>query len=175
MDKKEKKAGKKEKNKEGKETELEEKRKEIQELTETVKRVQAEFENYRKRIERDREDLCRSAGKEMILKLLPVLDNFELALSNKDNKEEFVKGVELIYSQLMSTLENEGVRRIDAKGQKFDPYNHEALLQEESDKEPGTVVEELQKGYMIGDKILRLAKVKIAKKRGDRSKDGAEN
>ena len=134
----------------------------VKELTETLQRLQAEFENSQKRLEKEKQSFLEFAKKDIITKILPILDNFELALKNTDNKEEFQKGVELIYAELYSMLEKEGVRKIQAKG-KFDPYQHEALMSEESDKEQGIILQELQKGYLLNDKVLRSAKVKVAK------------
>lgn len=136
----------------------------LEELTATLQRVQAEFENYKKRTEKEGQDLARSASKGMVMKLLPVLDDFELALMNKDNKDDFIKGMELIYSKMFSMLEVEGLEPIEAKGKKFDPYKHEALLTEEAECGNDTVIEELQKGYMLNGKVLRHSKVKICKK-----------
>ena len=137
----------------------------IQELTNLLKRVQADFENYRKRIEKEKAEYSTFASKAVIAKLLPILDSFELAFKNTENPKEFVKGVELIYAELWDTLEREGVKKIDALGKSFDPCRHEALLQEASDKPENTVIEELQKGYSLNNCILRTAKVKIASKR----------
>jgi len=134
----------------------------VKELTETLQRLQAEFENSQKRLEKEKQDFLQFAKKDMITKILPILDNFELALKNTDNKEEFQKGIELIYAELYSMLEKEGIKKIEAKG-KFDPHQHEALMAEESDKEKGTIIQELQKGYLLNDKVLRTAKVKVAK------------
>jgi len=134
----------------------------IKDLTETLQRLQAEFENYKKRIEKEKAEFTDFCKAELIKKLLPIIDNFELALKNEAD-EEFKKGVELIYAQLFEVLENEGLKPIDCSNKKFDPYCHEALIQEESDKESGTVIEELQKGYLLKDKVIRHAKVKVAK------------
>lgn len=136
----------------------------IKELTDTLQRVQADYENYKKRVERDIRHFAECANKDIIAKLLPVLDSFELAIKNKENKDDFIKGVELIYSSLFSMLEKEGLRPIKAEGKKFDPFCHEALISEKSDKEEGIVTEELQKGYMLKNNILRASKVKISKK-----------
>jgi len=142
---------------------MDDKEKKIEELTETLKRLQAEFENYKKRIEKEKLEFIQFANEELILRILPILDSFELALQNTSNSEEFVKGVKLIYTQLYSMLESLGLKKINALGEKFDPYKHEVLISENSDKEEGVVLEELQKGYLLGDKIIRHAKVKIAK------------
>lgn len=153
----------KEENIQEEQDQMDDKDKRIQELTELLRRVQAEFENYKKRVEKQNEEFKKCANVDFIEKVLPVLDNFGLALKNQEG-EEFKKGVELIYAQLFSVLEEEGLKPIQAEGQKFDPYFHEALMQEEVEgTEPGMVVEELQKGYCLGDKILRHSKVKVSK------------
>ena len=135
----------------------------IQELTCLLKQIQADFENYKKRADQEKIDCIQTSSKYIIEKLLPILDNFELALKHTKNQEEFIKGVELIYSQLYELLEKEGLKPINAENNKFDPYLHEALIQEESDKEENTVIEELQKGYLFKGNVLRHSKVKIAK------------
>lgn len=139
----------------------------IEELTETLQRLQAEFENYRKYIEKTKEEFVKYAKADIIEKLLPLLDSFEMALKNTTDKERFVKGVELIYSQLYSLLEKEGLKKIKAEG-KFNPNFHEVLLKEESDKEEDTILEELQKGYMLHDKVIRHSKVKVSKCRSQK-------
>jgi len=141
---------------------VDEKDEKIQDLTETLQRLQAEFENYKKYIEKDKALFLKCAKADMIEKLLPFLDSFELSLKHTNNKEEFVKGIELIYSQLYSLLEKEGLKKIDANG-KLDTNYHEVLLKEESDKEEDQILEELQKGYMLNGKVLRYSKVKVNK------------
>jgi molecular chaperone GrpE len=136
---------------------------EVKELTETLKRVQADFENYRKQVEKRIEEMKQVASKDIIVKLLPILDNFELAIKNKESEEEFCKGVELIYAQIFSILEEEGLEQIKTEGEVFDPYKHEALIKEESDLPENTIVEVLQKGYELNDKVIRHAKVKLSK------------
>jgi len=146
----------------------------IEELTHDLQRVQADFENYRKRMEREREEYAKMANRGMVARLLPVLDNFQLALLHKQH-EEFIKAVEMVYAEMYAILEDAGLKQMDALGKPFDPYVHEALLQEESGQEQGTVLEELQKGYLFQGQVLRHAKVKIAKKRsnGDQEKHAA--
>lgn len=156
--------------KEEKKPVIDEKDKKIAEFTDTLKRLQAEFENYKKRADKEKCECIKLASKDLIVKLLPVLDSFEIAIKNKDNKEEFIKGIELIYAQFIDILKKQGLKQISALNQKFDPYNHEALLQEESDKEECTVLEELQKGYTLNDAIIRHSKVKVAKKRCNNGK-----
>jgi molecular chaperone GrpE len=138
---------------------------EIKDLTKTLQRLQAEFENYRKRCERESQNIIKLANEELIKDFLIVLDNFELALKNPTHKDEFYKGMELIYSQIITTLENNGLEPIKTLGGKFDPRIHEALLVEETEQEPNTITEELQKGYSLYDKVIRPAKVKISKKK----------
>jgi molecular chaperone GrpE len=94
--------------------------------------------------------------------LLPIVDSFEIALKNTENREKFVDGVNLIYTQLYSMLESQGLRPIKAVGEKFDPYKHEVLIKEGSDKPDGTVLDEMQKGYMFKDRVLRFSKVKVS-------------
>jgi|TARA_B100002003_G_scaffold241431_1_gene263133 molecular chaperone GrpE len=160
---------KKKEHKKGK-SELEVKNDQIKELTETVQRLQADFENYKKQVEKTRLNSCKFAKADFINKILPSLDSFELALKNSDNPEEFKKGIKLIFSQLFQTLEDMGLKPIKTEG-KFDPYKHEVLLTEDSDKEDNTILEELQKGYQMEDMVIRHSKVKVAKRqKGDDKK-----
>ena len=143
---------------------IEEKTKDIDELTDTLKRLQAEFENYKKWNAKEKTEFVRYAHANVIAEMLPVLDSFEIALKNTSDKEKFIEGMKMIYAQFHSTLEAEGLRQINAVGEKFDPYRHEVLMKEESEKEEGTILEEFQKGYMLNDKVLRFSKVKICGK-----------
>lgn len=150
--------------------EIQEKDNKISELTEDLQRLQAEFENYKKRSEKSCTEFKQYAKQEIILKILSTIDSFELALKNTKDNEKFVQGIELIFSQLMNVLESEGVRHIECIGKDFDPYKHEVLLQTESNEEDqGKVIDELMKGYMINDKVLRYAKVKIGKAKKEES------
>ncbi len=133
------------------------------EYKDALQRLQADFENYKKRCDRESASFRKYANAELIKSLLPILDSFELALKNNGEHEKFVKGVEMIYAQLYSLLEDKGLRKICSEGRKFDPYTQEVLLQEESEKD-GIVLEELQKGYLLGDAVLRHSKVKVGKK-----------
>ncbi len=135
----------------------------IKDLTETLQRLQAEFENFKKQVDKRNPEMEKMASKKIVLELLPVLDSFELALKNKDNSKECVKGIELVYSQLFSILEKEGLKPIKAMGEKFDPYKHEALLKEESKEEEDVVIDEIQKGYTLNSQIIRFSKVKLSK------------
>ena len=144
--------------------ELRQKDKTIEELTDTLKRLQAEFENYGKRSQKERAEFAKYAGAVCIEKLLPVLDSFEMAVKNTTDKEKFVQGVKMIYAQFVAALESTGLKPIKAQGEQFDPYRHEVLLKEESEKPEGLILEELQKGYMFQDKVLRFSKVKVSGK-----------
>ncbi len=156
------------KKKEEKETDLHEqlneKDKKIEELTDSLKRLAAEFENYKKRVDREKAEFVKYAHADVIEKILPVLDSFELALKNTNNTEKLVEGVKMIYAQLYSVLEAEGLKPIKAVGEKFDPYKHEVLMKGESDKPEGTILEEFQKGYVLNDRVIRHSKVKVSGK-----------
>ncbi|MBI2208595.1 nucleotide exchange factor GrpE [Candidatus Woesearchaeota archaeon] len=147
----------------------------LEELTDTLKRLQAEFENYKKRADKEKEEFAKYANAAMIAKLLPLLDTFEIALRNTKDHEKFLKGMEMVYAQLFSALEAEGLRPITAEGKKFDPYYHEVMLKQESDKEEGIVLEELQRGYMFKDKVLRYSKVKISGKKVEKNQTDEKN
>lgn len=136
--------------------------KEHKELKELLQRNLAEFQNYQKRTEKDKEHIIKTASLDLIKKILPILDNLELALNNNHEKNDFTKGIEMIYSQLTETLEEEGLQKINAEG-KFNPELHEALLSEKSTQEKNTIIQELQKGYMVSGKVIRHTKVKISK------------
>lgn len=143
----------------------------IAELTGILQRLQAEFENYKKRIDKENAEFVKYSKAELVYKLLPLLDTFEIALKNTSDKEKFVKGIEIVYAQLFSTLESEGLKPIGALGKMFNPYLHEVMLKEKSDKEDGVVLEELQKGYMLNGKVLRHSKVKISEKVEEEKKE----
>lgn len=145
--------------------------KELRELTDTLQHLQAEFENYKKRAAKEGCELIKCANEDLIIKLLPIIDNFEIALKSCREKDGFYKGTELIYSQLIDTLRSQGLKHIECLGKKFDPYYHEVLLAEESKEPENTIIEELQKGYMLNDKVIRHSKVKISK----RKKEEREN
>lgn len=139
-------------------------------------RRQADFENYRKRVERDRGETQNRIVAETARKLLPVLDNLtraldaERTLEAEESKEfrHFLHGVELINKQLSDVLESMGVQPIASVGERFDPHVHEAVVTEPSDEyEPDTVSEEITRGYRIGDRLLRPAMVKVAARRDD--------
>ena len=129
-------------------------------------RSQAEFTNYRKRQERERERMRHEVIGRVVTRYLPIVDDMERALKDRPVEGDgaaWAEGIELIYRKLMNILESEGVTPIDAEGQEFDPAIHEAVMQSESDEhESGTVIEVLQTGYMLGDRVLRSALVRVA-------------
>jgi len=131
-------------------------------------RARAELENYRKRMQREKENIQDFAVIDLARALLPVLDDLDRALNApRDNRhvKHFLKGIKLIEAQLFKVLEDKGVKPVKALGEVFDPNLHEAVtVDAESDKPDNTVVEELQRGYIYKDKIVRPAKVKVAKK-----------
>ncbi len=136
----------------------------IEELTDDLQRVQADFENYKKRVDRESAHFREYACSDMLKKLLAVLDSFEMALKNTDDPEEFIKGVELIYSQLYTALKDEGLEHIEAEGKRLDPHIHDVMLSEKSEEPEDTILEELQKGYTLKGAVLRHSKVKVAKR-----------
>ena len=143
--------------------ELEALRAENEELIDTLQRVKADFDNYRKRAARDQESLVARAGERIVKELLPVLDDLERALEAAHAHEEakLEKGVELVHRQLEQLLEREGLAPVATDGV-FDPHVHEALLTQPSAAEEGAVIEVLQKGYRLGDRVLRPARVVVA-------------
>jgi molecular chaperone GrpE len=143
--------------------ELEALRNENEELIDTLQRVKADFDNYRKRAARDQEALVARAGERIVKELLPVLDDLERALEAAEQHEEakLEEGVKLVHRQLEQLLEREGLAPVETDG-KFDPHVHEALLTQPSAAEEGSVIEVLQKGYRLGDRVLRPARVVVA-------------
>jgi molecular chaperone GrpE len=128
-------------------------------------RARAEYENARRRAERDRLDFLQFAAADMVKSLLPVLDDFERALKTETTDEKYAKGVELIYQRLLETLKKAGLEPIEAQGKIFDPNIHEAVQRLTTEEaEDHTVLEEFQKGYNFKGKLLRPAWVKVAVK-----------
>jgi molecular chaperone GrpE len=126
--------------------------------------VQAEFENYRKRVMREQTVIVERAGEALVESLLPVLDNFELTLANIDSAEPHIrKGIELIFADFVTVLERSGLQRIDALGQAFDPNEHEAVLQEEGGDGEPVVTDVLRSGYRLKGRVLRPAMVKVTR------------
>jgi molecular chaperone GrpE len=137
------------------------------EYLEGWQRARAEFANFRKRIDREREQSHQVAAGTIIRRYLEILDDLERALSNRPQEGEgaiWAGGIELIYRKFLKTLESEGVNRMAAEGEIFDPNMHEAISHEESpDHESGQIIEVVQPGYVLGDRVLRPALVRVAK------------
>ena len=136
----------------------------IEELTDKVRRQMAEFENFRKRSEKEKSQMYEVGAKSILEKILPVVDNFERGLKGMEESEDpFAQGMQMIYKQLMTSLEEAGVSPIEALGNEFDPNFHNAVMHVE-DEEAGEseIVEEFQKGYMYHDTVLRHSMVKVA-------------
>ena len=128
-------------------------------------RLMAEFQNYKKRVAKEKQDIQSFANEKIITELLEVLDNFERSLEHSsDADENYVKGMEMIFQQLKTAMEKAGLKEIQALGEDFDPAVHNAVMQEESDElESGKVSKVLQKGYKLNDKVIRAAMVAVAK------------
>ena len=144
---------------------MDEKDLKIEELEDKVKRQLAEFENFRNRTEKEKSRMYEFGARDVIEKMLPVVDNFErglAAIPEEEKNSPVASGMEMIYKQIMTTLEGLGVTPIDALNKPFDPNFHQALMQEAVEGvESGIVVEVLQKGYMYKDRVLRTAMVKV--------------
>ncbi len=148
----------------GKKNKKDKKDEKIEELTDQVKRQMAEFDNYRKRTEKEKASMYIVGAKDIVEKMLPVVDNFERGLAMAAGSEDpFVEGMEKIYKQLMATLDELGVKPIEAVGQGFNPDFHNAVMHVE-DEEVGEniIVEEFQKGYLYKDFVVRHSMVKVA-------------
>lgn len=143
---------------------IEEKTKTAEEFTDRYQRLQADFENFRRRTRLEKEELSILITEGVVSRLLPVIDNFERALASDAGQDtaSVLEGVELIYRQLMNTLEKMDLKPIQAVGECFDPRLHEAVMRVEENSQPdGTITEEFQKGYMLGDKVIRPSMVKV--------------
>jgi molecular chaperone GrpE len=142
-------------------------RAEAESYLDDLRRLQADFDNYRKRTLREQTARVASASQALVAKLLPVLDNFELAVSAAEQSRDFdrmLKGVEMVFGELREVLQGEGLVKIEAEGKPFDPERHEAVVAvEQEDTEPGTVVDIVRTGYELRGKVLRPAMVKVAK------------
>ncbi len=152
--------------------ELEKRKEEIEieknNYLEQVRRLQADFENYKKRVAKEWERKSQEKTEALVCDILPILDNFQRALenavSNQEVDENYHQGVKMIYEQMYEVLKKHGLEKIEAEGAKFDPNYHEAVMQVESEElEKDTVVEELQPGFIFQGKLLRASMVKVAK------------
>ncbi len=147
------------------EEELKGKDEEIKKLNDSYLRLQADFINHKKRIEKDKVNTIAYANEDLICDLLPVIDNFERALKTaEDGESSFWEGTKMIYDQLIKVLVDNGLEEINALGENFDPnYHHAALMEESEDDNEGTILEVFQKGYKLKDKVIRPSMVKVAK------------
>jgi molecular chaperone GrpE len=141
---------------------------ELEERVDDLKRVAADFDNYRKRAVRDQESLVARAHERLVKELLPVLDDLERALDAAAQHEEaeLEEGVRLVHRELSHILSKEGLVAIETDG-KFDPHEHEALLTQPSDAEEGAILQVIQKGYRLGDRVVRPARVVVAAAKGE--------
>lgn len=144
---------------------LELKDKEIEELNGKLLRLQADFVNFRKRAEKEKESTIIYALECFVTDLLPVIDNFQRAIESESSKEDsFYQGIEMIYQQLFKVLKDNGVDEIKALGEDFDPnFHHAVFLEESKEYDSGKITEVLQNGYILKDKIIRPTMVKVAK------------
>lgn len=151
---------------ESRDAEIDQLRRERDENYDRLLRKTAEFENYRKRVDRERRETAQYAASDLLEALLPILDDFERALQadSSADPDAYRKGVELIYKQLLDLLARRGVTAIEPVGKDFDPRYHQAITHEESPgRRENEVIEEVRRGYMHGDRLLRPALVKVAK------------
>jgi len=133
---------------------------------ERVLRVQAEFDNFKKRTQKEKEADRKYKSQDLVNEILPAMDNFERALKVEVTEEtsSFIEGITMVYRQFQDALKSQGVEAIEAEGKEFDPNIHHAVMQvEEEGVEPNTIVEELQKGYMLKDRVIRPSMVKVNK------------
>ena len=139
-------------------------RRECTELRDRYVRIAADFDNYRKNMEREKEKIGMFVTEHLINDFLGILDDYESALRELPSSRER-DGLAMLQKKVFHVLEQHGLRRIEALGKQFDPYYHEALSREESDQDEGTILEEYQSGYMVRTKVIRASKVKIAQKK----------
>lgn len=139
---------------------------ELEETKDKYLRLYAEFENYRKKVQKDKEELAKYSNEKLISELLPIIDNLEMALKHTDEKESLIKGVENTLREMLRILQKFGLSPIESVGKPFDPVYHHAMVQvERGDLEINTVVEELRKGYIFNDKVIRPSLVAVSKKK----------
>ena len=145
--------------------ELQEKIVLVDEYTNSLKRLQADFENYIKRSEKEKQELTQVANYKLIMKLLTIIDDFEASLNviKREGNKKVIEGIEMIFNNLYRVSDSEGLKPINVKGEKFDPYKHEVIGKVISNEhEEGLILEEIKKGYTYQNKIIRPSMVKIA-------------
>lgn len=159
-------------------SEIEEKNKQLEETINLLKRVQADFENYIKRIEKEKIQLENKIKQNIFLDLLKIVDSFESALSflkKTESNKETITGIENMNNQIKKFLENHHLKEIHSAGEKLDPFKHEVIKKEESEEEENTIIKEIQKGYFFNGDILRPSKVIISNgKKGINNHDGGK-
>ena len=147
--------------------ELEITRKQLEEEKDRCLRLNAEFDNSRKRTQKEKEEFIKYANEKLILELIDVLEALERGLENSrksENKDKLIEGMELIYKQFKTIMEKNGLSPIKALGEKFDHYKHEAMMQTPTEEyEEGTILEEFARGYMLNNKVIRYSKVRVSK------------
>jgi len=149
--------------------ELETTRKQLEEEKDRCLRLNAEFDNLRKRTQKEKEEFIKYANEKLILELIDVMEALERGLENakkSENRDKLIEGIELIYKQIKNILEKNGLSPIKAIGEKFDHDKHEAMMQTPTDEcEEGIVLEEFARGYMLNNKVIRYSKVRVSKKK----------
>ncbi|MFD2209221.1 nucleotide exchange factor GrpE [Virgibacillus halophilus] len=148
------------------ETEMEQLREDKEKLFDQLARIQAEYDNFKKRTQKEKQASQKYKAQDLVTALLPVMDNFERALKTQVSNEAagFMEGMNMVYRQLLEALKNEGLSEIETVGKEFDPNMHHAVMQAEDENyESNIIVEELQKGYLLKDRVIRPAMVKVNK------------
>jgi len=135
---------------------------EYKQLSDRLLRLAAEFDNYKKRMAKEEEQRSDLYKAEVIRKILPVIDEFEIAIGTLNDQDSSKKGIELIYTNLMDALKSVGLKVVDSDGN-YDPYKHEILMAKESNEKPGKIIEVVRKGYMLNNILIRPASVIVAK------------
>lgn len=152
--------------------------KEVDDYKDRILRKAAEFENYKRRVENDQLNLLKYAAESLIIKILPVIDDFERSfvhIKEAKDVESIQEGIKLVYEKLMKILADQGVKPIEAVGKSFDVHYHEAIMQRKADDvEPNTVIDEFEKGYMYKDRVIRHSKVAVSEDSHEEISDSAE-
>ncbi len=155
--------------------ELQEKDEQLKAYIDRLKHLQADFENYQKRVARQQEEFAHLVENQLLLKILPIYDSFELAFRafrKNNDKESFIEGMERIFAQFHEFLKAQDVHPIEALGRPFDPALHEALLSVEADEKPNLVLEEFERGYLRAGRLLRPSRVKVSRRRAGEEQGG---
>ncbi|MDP1689786.1 MAG: nucleotide exchange factor GrpE [bacterium] len=151
---------------------IEDKSKIIADYENTLKRLQADFENYVKRVDKEKQDATKYAVAKILTKVVNIVDDLDRSMQvlEKTQDKEIKTGIQMIHKQFHKILQEEGIKPFDSKGKKLDPYQHEVIEIVAHDSPEGTVIEELEKGYHLHDKILRTAKVRVSKGKSQEKK-----